>query len=120
MPGLIGRVEGTPVTSDSFLMRLCKALDLSPRQLAAAIDVPYADLQPLESKYAGLVDIDRSPIWWSIMELIDKRTALLLAARHELNTKLTKDRAHRALRVSEHVKRGRLDGLREIRDDVRT
>lgn len=97
------------------MIRCCKALDLSPRQLAAAIGLPYSDVEPLLSSYASLADVDRSPALWAILELLDRRTALLLAARHELNTRLDRDRMRRAVRVSEYSRRGTPESLRELR-----
>ena len=98
-----------------MLVRCCKALDLSPRQLAAALGHPYSDVEPLLSPHAALADVDRSPVLWAVLELIDRRTALLLAARQELNVNLDRDRARRAVRVSEYSRRGTPDSLREIR-----
>lgn len=112
---LIGPTDGPPKSGDSLLGRVCKALDLSPRQLAAAIDVPYSEIAPLLSPYVALSDLDRTPMWWVIFGLINDKTALLLAARAELDKRLQKDRAKRAAYTSDFSRRKTTESLRDIR-----
>ncbi len=107
-------MDGLPNASDPFLLRVCKALDLSPRQLAAAIDLPYKDVAPLLELNYKLADIDRDEVWWKVLEMIDLRMGLLMAARHELNKRLEGDRSKRAVRNAQIVRRVKGAALRDI------
>lgn len=81
-----------PKTSDSFLRRVCYALDEHPTRLASSIGVPYKELQPLLTGQSSLlVEMDRDDTWIKIMEYVDIRLGLLLAIKGELSKKLQKD-----------------------------
>ncbi len=98
-----GRTGKRPTVDDTFLWRICHALDMPPRMLAAAIDVPYTELEPLLDERHLLVEMDRNEVWWKLAEFVNERMGMLMAVRHELDKSLQKDRAARAVRIA-HLK----------------
>lgn len=90
-----------PTASDSFLWRICHALDEPPRMLAKNIGVDYKDLLPLlDGQRGALAELDRDEVWFKINEYVSKKTGLLLAIREELNRKLQADRTKRTTRLT--------------------
>ncbi len=93
----MGRRTGKkPEVSDSFLMRICHAIDETPRELAKSLGVEYSELKPLLT--GGLcdnVEMDRDEVWWKLAEYISRRIGSFLAVKGELNKALQKDRAKR-------------------------
>ena len=94
------RTISPPCVADTFLWRICKALDEPPRMLAANIGVPYDELAPLLDARHRLAEIDRDEVWWKIGEYADRRLGDILAIRQELNTALQRDRSKRAVRIA--------------------
>lgn len=94
-----------PETADSFLWRICKALDEPPRMLAHNIGVPYHQLAPLLSDRFHLAEIDRDEVWWKVAAYVDERMGILMAIRHEMTRALNTDRSKRAARIA---KQGRI------------
>lgn len=93
------RANPRPTTDDTFLQRICKALDLTPEQLAERIDRRYDDeIAPLLDHKWMVAELDADPVWWDVSKLIDERIALLLAARSEMQKALQKDRQRRVAR----------------------
>lgn len=91
------RTGKEPSVEDSFLWRICHALDETPRVLARNIGVPYKDLEPLLK--GPRVDIDRDEVWWLIDEHVARKLGALLAIRQEMNRALQDDRVRRAARM---------------------
>lgn len=87
----------TPHPDDTFLQKICYALDVTPRMLASDIDVPYAELEPLLDKRHLLAEIDRGELWWKIKHHVDSRLAEMMAVRSELNVAMQQHRAARIL-----------------------
>lgn len=77
---------------------------MPPRMLADAIDVPYAELEPLLGERYLLAEIDRDEVWWKIAEYTSVRIGQLMAIRHELDQSLQQDRAKRAVRIVQQRK----------------
>ncbi len=94
-----------PTTNDTFLVRICHALQETPRQLAINLGVEYAELEPLLDERHLLVELDRDEVWWKLSEYVDKRLGSVMAVRSELQRYLQKDRARRAVRIERHLKR---------------
>lgn len=95
------RRTGTPPSADdTFLVRICKALDEPPRALAFKLGVDYAELAPLLDERHRLAEIDRDEVWWKIAEYVDRRLGDMMAVRHELNVALQKDRSKRAAQIA--------------------
>ena len=94
-----------PTPNDTFLVRICYALQESPRQLAISIGVEYAELEPLLDERYMLVELDRDEVWWKLSEYVDKRLGTVMAVRSELQRYLQKDRARRAVRIERHLGR---------------
>lgn len=93
-----GKSGGEPTVEDSFLMRICHALDESPRRLANNLNIPYEEIEPLLGQRHMLAEIDRDYVWWAIFEYTSRRLGQILAVRAELNKALQKDRKKRVLR----------------------
>lgn len=104
-----------PSTADTFLWRVCKALDEPPRVLAANIGVPYAELEPFLSDRHLLAGLDEHEVWWLVAQHVDQRLGELMAAKAELNKALARDRKRRVLRhaaqAAANRKRKRPNGL---------
>lgn len=82
------------------MWRICHALDLSPKELARALDLPYAEVRDLlVGQSSLLVEIDRDEVWWRIYEYISERMSYMMAVRHELDKALQKDRIKRLQRT---------------------
>jgi len=94
-----------PNVNDTFLVRICHALQESPRQLAINLGVEYADIEPLLDERHKLVELDRDEVWWKLSEYVDKRLGTVMAVRSELQRYLQRDRAKRAVRIERQLKR---------------
>jgi len=97
----MGRRTGKrPTADDSFLWRICHALDESPRGLAKSCGLDYEhDVAPLlNGQKDMLADIDRDETWWAISEYVSRRLGDLFAVKADLNRALQKDRGKRILR----------------------
>ena len=99
-PPVRRRSGGLPKAGDTFLWRICKALDEPPRMLAANLGVPYSELAPLLDERHLLAEIDRDETWWILSEYVSKRLGLMLAIRSELDKALQQDRSKRAVRIA--------------------
>lgn len=94
------RTVSPPGVKDTFLWRICKALDEPPRMLALNIGVPYEELAPLLDDRHKLAEIDRDEVWWKIGEYADRRLGEIMAIRAEMNAALQRDRSKRAIRIA--------------------
>lgn len=116
-----GRTGKEPSVDDTFLWRICHALDEPPRMLAQSIGVPYAEVEPLLDERHHLAEIDRDEVWWLILQYTSKRMGHLIAIRTELNKALQRDRKKRLLRADRfeklHKHQGLLDKLQEEHDE---
>jgi hypothetical protein len=90
----------TPHPDDTFLMRICYALDVPPRMLANDIGVAYSEVLPLLDPLGQLVEQDRDETWYKIKQYVDMRYAELMAIRKELEMALQKDLTKRAARIA--------------------
>lgn len=97
---MVRRTGAPPKADDSFLWRICKALDEPPRVLASNIGVRYEELAPLLDARHKLAELDRDEVWWKIAEYTDRRLGMIMAVREELNRTLQKQRSQRAVRVA--------------------
>lgn len=88
-------MEKTP----TFLQRIIDALELTPHKLAKAIGVPRKEIEAMLAPRHALAEIDRDATWWLIAEYVDKRLAMTMAVKADLNAALQRDRAQRAARL---------------------
>lgn len=93
------RTGKEPNGKDTFLWRICHALDEPPRMLAKSIELPYTEIEPLLDHRHNLIEIDRDDTWDAISRHVDKRIATLLAVKAELNRALQSDRTKRLQRI---------------------
>lgn len=99
------RTRKDPDVNDSFLWRICHALDEPPRMLAKNIGVEYKELLPLlQGQRGALAEVDRDEVWWKISEYVSRKTGMLLAIREELNRALQADRVKRVSRIQRFKK----------------
>lgn len=98
----MGRRTGKePDSSDTFLMRICHALDETPQELAKSIGVKYkADIFPLLGPRNTVAEMERDDTWFLISEYVAKKMGYLMAVRMELDKALQQDRARRAVQVN--------------------
>lgn len=94
------RTVSPPKASDTFLWRICKALDEPPRMLAHNIGVDFSELRPLLDERWRVAEIDRDEVWWKIAEYTDRRIGEMLAIRVEVQRALQRDRSARAKRIA--------------------
>ena len=100
------RTNKDPDVNDSFLWRICHALDEPPRMLAKNIGVEYKDLLPLlDGQRSMLAEIDRDEVWFKISEYVAMKMGMLMAIRTELDRALQRDRSKRATRLERFKKR---------------
>lgn len=84
---------------DSFMQRICKALDTDAYSLSHSIGVPYEDVMAVwKGQRSEIIDIDIDPMWAYIADHIDARIGALMSVRAEFNMKLERDRKKRAAR----------------------
>lgn len=94
-----GRTLKDPEVNDSFLWRICHALDEPPRLLAKNIGVDYKELHPLlDGQRSMMVEMDRDEVWFKISEHVARRLGALMAIRMELDRALQADRVKRVSR----------------------
>lgn len=110
------RTVSPPSVSDTFLRRICKALDEPPRMLALNIKVDYSELALLLSDRHRLAEIDRDEVWWKIYEYAGERQGEIMAVRAELSAALQRDRRKRAARIAAQRKNMRKKLPDEARD----
>lgn len=101
------RSGGKPSPEHSFVQRFLHAIDMRPIDLAREIGAGDPALtrtvrETLETwinKPADkLPDVDRDWVWFKILEYIDQQYGYLMAAKHELNVLLHRQRVSRAKR----------------------
>ena len=96
------RVRRLPLPSgdDTFLWRICKALDEPPRMLAHNIGVPYEELAPLLRPMRDVAGLNDDEIWWRISNYVAEKLGLLMAIQSEMQKQLDRERMQRVLRMS--------------------
>lgn len=107
---MAGRTGRGPKQSDTFLWRICHALDEPPRMLAHNLGLPYGEIEPLLDERYKLIEVDRDETWWRINEYVDKRLGEIMAIKTELNRALQRDRKKRVLRQE------RFERIHSVRD----
>lgn len=95
-----------PDIKDSFLKRICAALDVKPNELADMLGVSYGDVLALLGPRTRVADIDMDEAWYEIAEYVETQLGLLMAVKLELNAALQKDKERRALRYAQALARG--------------
>lgn len=78
--------------------RICLALDIAPHRFSQEIGVPWKEIKPLLHKTTA-ADVS-DDIWQKIMEYMDRRIAILLAAKMDCARELDKSLQARILRTA--------------------
>lgn len=81
---------------DDFLTQIQVALELTPRQLANALGVPYTDVLDRHGTRASLSEVDADPFWILLSQHVDTKIAAYMGVREMLQRKLNNDRRARA------------------------
>lgn len=101
------RTGKEPEVSDSFMWRICHALDEPPRMLAKNAGVEFKDLAPLlEGRRGLLAEVDRDHVWWAVSDYVNKKLGLMLGIKEELNRALQSERVKRATKLERYRNRG--------------
>jgi hypothetical protein len=84
------------------MMRVCIALDFTPKQLARNAGVPFKELKPLLNLPANTMpDPQYDEVWWAVSEYVAKHIGLLMAVRAEMNKLMQKSRAKKIARAEQ-------------------
>lgn len=97
-----GRTKSDPSVNQTFLERICNALDEPPRILAANIGVTFDELEPLLDARHLLAEIDRDDVWQLIEKHVAQRVGALMAIQYELKRALALDKDRRRERIARH------------------
>lgn len=89
-----------PAEDQSFLERICNALDYKPHELAKILSVPQKDLGELLRPLKEVADINKDSVWWAISAYVNKRLGQHMAIKHELDVALNKQRVQQAARIA--------------------
>ena len=105
------RTGKDPDASDSFMWRVCHALDQHPPELAKNLGVTMRDMKPLmELRPHEMPEVDRNYVLNKLEPYLSNRLAMFMAAKREIGLLLQQDKARRAAR------RGRFDDYHSIDD----
>lgn len=94
------RTGAEPDKAQTFLERICNALDYTPHDLAKIVGVKHSELAPLLKPLATVADINKDEVWWLISALVNDRIASHLAIKSELNKALTAQRSQQAAQLA--------------------
>jgi hypothetical protein len=78
---------------------MCNALDVTPHELAAELDVPWKEFKVLLGINGQPHEMGAFDLWWKLDEVLNERLANLLAVQQELNRSLQADRVRRVARI---------------------
>ena len=84
-------VKAMPRDDGDFLTRIQLALDMTPTELASALDIPYQDVVDRHGTAGEQSELFADPFWTDLSHYIDMRIGMLMGAREELNRKLRLD-----------------------------
>lgn len=108
-----------PTVEDRFVTRICKALDVTPKEFAAKTGVTLEEIEErLEIKEWQLGDADRDTVLQDISEYVNLRLGLLMAVRYTLQRTLQKDRTERLKRYERFKKYHGNSKKAKAKDDV--
>jgi len=109
------RTGKEPDGRDTFLWRICHALDLTPPQLAKRIGVRPSEVRALLYTHFRTADYSQDDTWELINAYVNKQLGLLLAVRADLQRSMREDRIRRLQRVEdfERLKKRRRKDVRD-------
>lgn len=96
----MGRKTHKNATSDdSFLWRLCHALDQHPTDVAANAGIPYKEFKALlKLDAAQMPEPEYDEVWEKLSAYLSKHIGLMMASKYEINRMLQRSRTRKALR----------------------
>ena len=108
VPSLKLRPTGPKTSAEPLFLKVARALDRTPVELAAALDLPVSSVAALtDPRAAGPLDDD---VWWRIGEYVDVRLGALMAAKQQLDIQMTVARTSRVVRHAATRARGKRRG----------
>jgi len=96
--------EPAPRSDDDFMTRIQLALDMTPRQLANTLELPYRDVIDRVGPRSVMSSSVTDPFWQTLLDYVNSKLAGCLAVKDELERKLRLDQR-------EHIER-----MRRVKD----
>ncbi len=87
-----------PESVDPLLVRICVALDITPRALAIKLGIEYEILQPYFAQKSSSIESDET--WLKVNDYVNTQMGFIMAARLDLNRALQKGREERVERLA--------------------
>ena len=94
------RTKAEPDESQSFLWRICNALDYTPDELAKILGVDRKELGELLRPLLQVADINEDSGWWAIAAYVNRRLGQHMAIKAELDKALRQQRERQAARIA--------------------
>lgn len=94
-------MQKIPTKDETFLQRICTALDMTPKKLASQLGVRAKELEPLLGKYNTLAGVEEDYVWWKLEEYVSVRAALLFTIKTELSAKLQTARKKKIMKMNQ-------------------
>jgi len=101
------RSKPVPHSEDDFVTRIQLALDLTPKQLAAALGLSYEAVVDRYGSRASMSSFIDDPFWDKLLDYVDNRLAGFLAVKEELERKKRLDEREASERRKVILERGR-------------
>lgn len=93
-------LTSAPRSDDDFMTRIQLALDMTPRQLADALDVDTEDVVDRHGPRAKMSSAITDPFWGVLAVYVNGRIAGLLAVKDELDRKVRLDQREHIQRMA--------------------
>ena len=93
-------LTSAPRSDDDFMTRIQLALDMTPRQLADALDVDTEMVVDRVGPRASMSSSVTDPFWGLLSTYVNERVAGLLAVKDELDRKLRLDQREHVDRMA--------------------
>lgn len=95
------RTGKKPTADDSFVWRICHALDIMPAELAYELGVTVEDVYAvLDLPLQDIAESEHDTVLWALSEYVAAKLGYLMAVKHQLDRKLQKERAVRVDRMA--------------------
>jgi hypothetical protein len=92
--------EPVRLSEDDFMTRIQLALDMTPTQLANALEVPVWDVLDRDGPRANTSSSVTDPFWNTLKQYVDARISGCLAIKDELDRKLRVDQREHLERIN--------------------
>jgi hypothetical protein len=86
-------------SDDDFITRIQLALNMSPRELADALDVPFDDVLDRYGPRAVMSSFVTDPFWQKLLNFVNAQLAGCMAVKDELDRKARVDQREHIARM---------------------